>query len=70
MAQLKPAVVVNGEIETPLATDVIAPQYLGSGLADSTTFLRGDGTYAVPAGNSIGLTSSQILARTNNSVFW
>lgn len=37
---------------TDIASGVIATARLGSGVADATTFLRGDQTYAVPAGGS------------------
>lgn len=45
-----------------LASGTVATDRLGSGTANSSTFLRGDQTWATPAGGS-GLTSPQVLAR-------
>ncbi len=49
-------VIVNSEISTvdtsKITTGTMATARLGSGTADSTTFLRGDQTYAVPVGGA------------------
>lgn len=45
-----------------IASGTVATARLGSGTANSSTFLRGDQTWATPAGGS-GLTSPQVLAR-------
>lgn len=45
-----------------LASGTVATARLGSGTANSGTFLRGDQTWAAPSGGS-GLTHPQVLAR-------
>jgi len=55
--------ILNAEISTvdtsKITTGTMATARLGSGVADATTFLRGDQTYAVPSGS--GLTFAKVV---------
>ena len=53
-----------GKLRELIAGDVISPSQLGSGTANSTTFLRGDNTWAVPAGGTGGSTTPRYAAYT------
>jgi hypothetical protein len=46
-----------------ITSGIIPSTYLGTGTASSATFLRGDGTYATPAGGAGGIESSLIDAK-------
>ena len=57
----------SGKLKELASGDVITPLNLGSGLPSATTFLRGDNTWATPAGGSgSGITRSilPIIAAT------
>ena len=45
-----------------ITSGTIATDRLGSGTASATTFLRGDNTWATPAGGGSGLGAMQVIA--------
>ena len=51
-----------------ITTGTVGTARLASGTANSTTFLRGDQTWATPAGGVTGFTGSQNTAAPNNTV--
>lgn len=62
-ANLGLAAIASSGSASDLSSGTVAPARLGSGTANSTTFLRGDGVYAVPpggGGGSPGGTTGQI----------
>lgn len=54
MATKKPLVVSGGSLAEIPAGDTVAPSALGSGTPTGSNFLRGDGTWATPAGGGGG----------------
>lgn len=74
MAVKKPLVLSSGNIEelqaadeinidaSDITTGTINVARLGTGTANNTTFLRGDNTWATPAGGSAGLSTDMFVA--------
>lgn len=50
MANIKPLILASGKKKELGATDTVATNNLGTGTANASTFLRGDQTWATPAG--------------------
>jgi len=55
---------VTGSTVLTIADNAVTnTKIAGSGTRDATTFYRGDGTFAAPAGGGSGLSQAQVLAR-------
>ena len=70
MALLKPVANYDGEFSVIQSGDVIAPAALGTGVADATTVLYGDGTYKTPSGGGFTwttITNSNVATAASNT---
>ena len=70
MSQVKPIVDYLGKQSEMLATDVVAPQNLGTGIRDGSKFLRDDNTWQmVTAGGGVpSIVATRIRRSTNQSI--
>ena len=62
MADKKPLVISNGSLNEMGSSDTIPLGNLGSGVASSTTYLRGDGAWVTPVVTSFAFTSDGTIS--------
>lgn len=68
MANAKPIKIVAGKLKQLASTDTVPTNNLATGTANSTTFLRGDQTWATPSGG--GLSRGQIILQQREIVLY
>lgn len=57
-------------VATDITSGTVAAARLGSGTANNTSFLRGDGTWAVPSGTGGGVPTTYALGRIRYNSGW
>lgn len=68
MASKKPIVLNGGQAEQIQSSDILLAAALGTGVADGTTYLRGDGTWATPIAALPDMVVTKLSATSNTTI--
>lgn len=64
------AATIHTHVAGDITSGTVGSARLGSGTANNTTFLRGDGTWAVPSGTGGGVPTTYALGRVRYNAGW